>query len=85
MKEVITAFEKNQLFAFRLENEMFTSETEVHFRAVNGMTEISSNNKVQGKNAFWRSLFAFMQPQFRESGQQVYENLKKVIEDDQAG
>ena len=76
----LTAYKPNELFAFRMENGALTYDAEVKFIKNGTSSEIISSSKLQGKNIFWRSLFAVAKFYFQMQDQEVYNKLKEVIE-----
>jgi hypothetical protein len=80
MIETMTAFKENEVFAFTLVNEVFTSDVEILFQGHGNTTTIIAHSKVKGKNIFWRALLLLSRPHIKSSQQQAYDKLKEVIE-----
>lgn len=80
MIQTITGFKVNELFAFHLENKILDSDVQIYFSSKNNITEITVDNKIEGKNIYWKSLFVFTQLYFKNKQQENYERLKQVIE-----
>lgn len=83
MLETMTAYEPNRRFAFVLTNEMFTTEVDVRFTPSLQGTIITADNVVMGKNLFWHSFFVIMSSTFSNQSQQMYDNLKLIIDKNQ--
>ena len=79
--ETITAYKKNEVFAFNLSNEMMSEDVEIVFTSKGKNTIITAHNKVNGKNIFWKSLFVVSKSYFKNAQQESYEKLKIVIEE----
>ena len=63
----------------------FTNDTLVHNATVqltesNGKTTIVSNEKLEGTNAFWRSIFAIFKGMIVETSQKNFAGLKQAVE-----
>ena len=80
MRETITDFKNNELFAFHLANHQLGVSKVVKFSADGDKTVISSSTNVQGKNIFWRSVLTLMQSSLNKSDQEVSNQLKELIE-----
>ncbi|PCH94090.1 MAG: hypothetical protein COB85_06010 [Bacteroidetes bacterium] len=80
MIEEITAYELDKLFAFKLENDVLTTYVEIRFEQIGSSTTIVVNNRIIGKNIFFKSLFPLFKSYFAEKTQADYEKLKNVIE-----
>lgn len=80
MTETMTAFKENELFAFKLENDVMFVDTDITFVEQNGRTEIKATNLVEGRNILWKSLFALMRGALGANSQGICDNLKTVIE-----
>ncbi|MEK6615242.1 MAG: SRPBCC family protein [Bacteroidota bacterium] len=80
MTETLIAFKENELFAFKLENDMLTNDVEIRFANKGETSEIISSNHITGKNIFWKSLFVFSPSYFKQQSKEMYDTLKKVIE-----
>lgn len=80
MIEEITAYELDKLFAFKLDNDVLTTHVEIRFERVGTGTAIIVNNRVIGKNIFFKSLFPLYKSHFAEMTQVDYEKLKNVVE-----
>lgn len=80
MVETVTGFKENELFAFRLENDVMFVDVDITFDEQDGKTEIKAANLVEGRNILWKSLFAMMKSTMASSSQGMYDNLAKMIE-----
>jgi len=80
MNETLTAYEENRRFAFVLENEVMITDVDIRFTPSHQGTIITADNNVRGRNIFWRSLFFLSASYFRNSGQEVYDRLRDIIE-----
>ncbi|MCG8605812.1 SRPBCC family protein [bacterium] len=80
MIETVTAFEKNKLFAFKLLNDLMYVDAEIKFSEEMGKTKITSSNQVEGRNILWKSMLPLFKSSLESRSQQVYENLKQLIE-----
>lgn len=63
----------------------FTNDTLVHVATVhlsesNGKTTIVSNEKLEGTNAFWRSIFAIFRSMIVETSRKNFDGLKQAVE-----
>jgi len=63
-----------------LTNDMLTHDATVHLTENNGKTTIVSNEKIVGKNAFFRSLFVLMKSSITSVSQKNFEGLKQAVE-----
>ena len=63
-----------------LTNDMLTHDATVHLTENNGKTTIVSNEKIVGKNAFFRSLFVLMKTSITSVSQKNFEGLKQAVE-----
>ncbi len=80
MTEKVTAFIPNSNYQFILDNEVMIVKSKIVFSHSGELTLITATDEVHGKNLFWRSLFPFFKTIFRDNAQQIYDNLKLVIE-----
>jgi len=80
MTETLTYFKENELFAFKLENDMLTNDVEIRFVNKGETSEIISSNHIEGKNIFRKSLFVFSHSYFKQQSKEMYDKLKEVIE-----
>lgn len=80
MKEEVTAFQENQLFAFTLDADPLISEVEVKFTGDESKTEITATSFIKGKNLFWKSTLRLMKSMVVNRGQEQYDKLKEIIE-----
>jgi len=81
LTQKITNYKENELFAFALDNDVLSNNCEIKFISKGTSTEIISSNHITGKNIFWKSLFVFSHSYFKKQSKEMYENLKKVIEE----
>jgi hypothetical protein len=67
----------------RLTNDTLTHDATVRLSEADGKTTIVSNEKLQGKNAFWRSIFAIFKGMIVETSHKNFAGLKKAVESTQ--
>ena len=63
-----------------LTNAMLTHDATVHLTENNGKTTIVSNEKIVGKNAFFRSLFVLFKSSITSVSRKNFEGLKQAVE-----
>ena len=80
MTEEVTAFKENELFAFKLENDVMFVDAQVTFAETDGQTGITATHVVRGRNAFWRSLLPLFKSSIERRGEENFAKLKAVIE-----
>ena len=80
MEETITAFKENELFAFKLINDVMFVDAEITFVESHGQTTITASNLVEGRNWIWKSLLGLFKGNISNQSQEMYENLQHVIE-----
>lgn len=80
MMETVTTYKTNQVFAFNLQNEVINSDNEVLFTPKGNSTQITAHCKSEGGNIIWKSLFVFFTPGMKQQSQQIYNDLKRVVE-----
>jgi len=80
MTETVTAFDENEFYAFKLDNDVMLADVEIRFSGDETSTEIVATTKVDGKGFFWRSLLPLFKSMMTERAQQDYDKLKQVIE-----
>lgn len=80
MTETMTAIRAPEHYAFTLENDVLTNLVDIRFAESGGKTTITSDEKVTGKNIFWRSLFYWFRSTFQNGSQENLNNLKRYIE-----
>lgn len=78
--ETNTTVRPPEQYSFVVENDVLTSVVDVHLAESGGKTILTSDEKVTGKNIFWRSLFFWFKSMFQNSSQQNLNNLKRYIE-----
>ena len=81
MIQTFTQYKKFEEFSFIIENDMFSNDVHIIFSEKDGKTIITVHNKFSGKNMFWRSAFVFAHGRIKDSQQEIYDGLKKVIEE----
>jgi hypothetical protein len=64
----------------RLTNDMLVHEATVHLTENNGRTELVSNERITGANAFFRSLFTIFRGQIIATSQKNFAGLKQAVE-----
>jgi hypothetical protein len=64
----------------QLTNDMLTHDATVHLAENDGRTTVVSNEKIVGKNAFFRSLFVLMKSSITSVSQRNFEGLKQTVE-----
>lgn len=80
MTETVTEFKSNEVFAFNIQNEVMNSDNEVTFSVQDNSTVITSHSKYEGGNIFWKSLFVFFNSGMKKQSEQMYNDLKKIVE-----
>ncbi len=63
-----------------LTNDMLTHDATVHLTENNGKTTIVSNEKIVGKNAFYRSIFVLFKSSIVSVSQKNFDGLKQAVE-----
>ncbi len=81
MVEEVTAIKENELIAFSFDADPVVSNIEVHFNQIENGTEIVAIKLVQGKNIFWKSLLWLSKSNMMKRGNEIYGNLKQLIEE----
>ena len=61
----------------RLTNDMLTHDAIVRLSESDGKTTIVSNEKLEGKNAFWRSIFVIFKGTIVETSRKNFDGLNK--------
>ncbi len=64
----------------RLSNDMLTHDATVHLSEADGKTTVVSQEKLVGKNAFWRSIFAIFKGMIVDTSKKNFDGLKKAVE-----
>lgn len=80
MIEEMKEFRAPELFAFRLDSDVFSDDVRIVLNDVGGKTEIVQSDRVTGANLFCRSLLFWMRSHLREGARTNLENLKKLAE-----
>ncbi len=80
MEETITKFKENELFASKLINDVMFADVEITFVESHGQTTITASNLVEGRNWIWKSLLGLFKGNISNQSQEIYENLKQLIE-----
>ncbi|HEY4800882.1 MAG TPA: SRPBCC family protein [Bacteroidia bacterium] len=76
----ITGIKENELVEFTLSNNMLSNDCKIRFEKFADHTDIIASDHIQGKNIFWRALFAMDQSRFKKQSAEMYARLKNVIE-----
>ena len=63
-----------------LTNDMLVHDATVHLTESGGKTTVVSDEKLAGKNAFWRSIFAIFRSQIVDTSRRNFEGLKQAAE-----
>ncbi|MEZ5345172.1 MAG: SRPBCC family protein [Pyrinomonadaceae bacterium] len=80
MTQTITELKPQEVFAFRLENEVMGDDVRVTFRGNGEKTIVTQEDKMVGGNIFWRSLFAVLQSSMKTNVEKILIDLKKNVE-----
>ncbi|MEE4246509.1 MAG: SRPBCC family protein [Kangiellaceae bacterium] len=80
MTETVTAIILNKQFSFILDNDVMLVDVDITFTAQGGQTLIVSNNKVNGKGLFWKSMLFLSKPFITAQNNVAYQKLAKLIE-----
>ncbi len=80
MTEELTAFDENEFYAFKLDNDVMLADAEIRFAGDEAGTRIVSKTAVEGKGIFWRSLLPLFKSMMVKRSQEDYNKLKRVIE-----
>jgi len=64
-------------------NDMLVHNAAVQLSESGGKTTIVSTEKLKGKNAFWRSIFAIFKNQIVDTSRKNFDGLKQAIESTQ--
>jgi hypothetical protein len=67
----------------RLSNDMLTHDATVRLSESDGKTTVVSNEKLVGKNAFWRSIFAIFRSRIVDTSRKNFEGLQQAVESTQ--
>ncbi len=78
--ETITEIEKPQRFAFDMDTDLFTGNTEITLESKGNKTDLTAINKVSGKSVYWRSLLFLIKGHLQSQSQISYDNLKHILE-----
>lgn len=80
MLETMTAYERDKRFAFTLVNDVFITDVDIRFTPSRQGTIITADNTLKGKNILWHSLFVVLCSQLKTQSQEMYDNLKLIID-----
>ncbi len=81
--EKVRDVQEKSLYAITIDNEALTNNVDMHFKEIAPYTtEIKSINKVEAKNWFFRSMFFFLESDFKDQEIKTLNNLKNLIESD---
>ncbi len=80
MMQTMTAFNKGESFAFKLENETMYSEIDVRLNDKGLVTELVQKEKYHGQNVLWHSMFYWLKSWLAENSRENMENFKKYAE-----
>lgn len=80
MTETNTTVREPEQYSFTLENDVLTNVVDVRLAESSGKTTITSDEKITGKNIFWKSLFFWFYSTFKNGSQENLNNLKRFIE-----
>ena len=80
MTETILKNNSPDEYSFLLENAVLTNNVDMHFKPSSAGTELTVNNKVRGNNLMWRSLFYFFESRLKQESDEMYDDLKTMVE-----
>lgn len=81
--EKINDVKEKELYSFTLNNEVLTNIVQFQFKETAPYTtEIKSINSVEAKNWFLKSLFFFLESDFKEQDLKTLNNFKNLVESD---
>jgi len=80
MLQEVTAIKENELFAFKLDNEVLRAEAEVRFNRISAGTEMVQTTTVKGRNLFWRTLLWLSERSIIRRGQDNFDRFKHLVE-----
>jgi uncharacterized protein YndB with AHSA1/START domain len=80
MTETNTTVREPEQYSFVLENDVLTNVIDIRLAESGGKTTITSDEKVTGKNIFWKSLFVWFHSTFKNGSQENLNDLKRYIE-----
>jgi len=80
MDTELIAIDPPQSATTRFTNDMLTHSATVHLSESGGKTTVVSDEKLEGKNAIWRSIFAIFKGQIVETSQKNFAGLKQAVE-----
>ncbi|HEV7698917.1 MAG TPA: SRPBCC family protein [Pyrinomonadaceae bacterium] len=69
--------------ATRFTNDTLTHNAAVRLSEADGKTTIVSDEKLEGKNPFWRSIFVIFKGRIVETSRKNFEGLKNTVESTQ--
>lgn len=78
--EEVTAYRKNEEFAFHMEHESLNSDVRVLFSPSPAGTQITMLNETRGNDWFMRSMLPLMQSHMSERQERNFNQLKLLIE-----
>ena len=67
----------------RLTNDMLAHDAKVRLSESGGKTTIVSDEHLEGRNLFWRSIFAIFKSQIVETSRKNFDGLKRAVESTQ--
>lgn len=80
MTETILKNDPPDQFSFLLENAVLSNKIDMHFKKTPEGTELSVNNIVSGNNIMWKSMFFFFGSRLKQQSDEMYDDLKTMIE-----
>jgi hypothetical protein len=78
--EQVTAVEGNARYAFDMETDPFTGNTDIRLVGDGGKTEMVATTRVVGRNVAFKALMRMFRGSMIEQSQKSYEALKRVVE-----
>jgi carbon monoxide dehydrogenase subunit G len=83
MESELIAIDPPESATTRFTNDMLVHNATVRLSESGGKTTIVSDEKLEGKNAFWRSIFAIFKGQIVETSRRNFDGLKQAVESTQ--
>ncbi len=81
--EKVNDVKEKELYSLTLNNEVLTNNVQFQFKETAPYTtEIKSINSVEAKNWFLKSLFFFLESDFKEQDMKTLNNFKNLVESD---
>ena len=80
MDSELVAIKAPESVTTRFTNDTLVHNATVHLTESDGKTTIVSNEKLEGTNVFWRSIFAIFKGMIVETSQKNFAGLKHAVE-----